>query len=135
MGGTIADLEKTLGQIITAFNAHKVHEVEKYLDEDANVFSVDAPHPHQGKSASTEFLNAWFLQHQILDKPTFSPRNNTVEIDTHGAADGALTHATITGVADWYDDNGPDVLNFDFECVYQGRWLFQRVSATVVPPK
>ena len=124
MGGTIADLTMTLGKSIAAFNAHDKAAVSENLAPDITVVSL---HPRQTLigQAGVNSIKANFN-----DDPTFTLLH--MNVDLHGAADGVATTATLTGTAKWNDRNGPETLQFTFECIFTNRWLFQKISAVTV---
>jgi hypothetical protein len=124
MGGTIADLTMTVGKSIAAFNRHDKGAVEENLAPDITVVSLHPKETFFGQDGVKNIIG------QFGDNPTFTLLH--LDIDLHGATDGAATKATITGTAKWNDKFGPETLQFTFECIFTNRWLFKKVSAVTV---
>jgi uncharacterized protein DUF4440 len=116
-----ADLEKMFADAVAAFNKHDIAALEKYLDEQAIVYSKDGHKGYHPKHAASVYLNA-----QFTDKPNFQPLDVPAQFNTNRT--GAVKHGTTT----WRDTNRPngEQIVFSFSFVYKNnRWLFSTLWA------
>jgi hypothetical protein len=130
MGGTLAGLEQALTESINAFNNRNMGAVRALLAENATIISIRPRETFHGANPCKASI-----QKQFADQANFDLLDKA--IDQHGAADGAMTRATITGKASWTDRFGPadgETIQYTFECVFDSvrGWLFKEVSAFVV---
>ena len=127
MGGTVADLMITLGDSINAYNNHAKGKIQANLTTDVVVVEETPRGDFKGQKGIDK------LEQEFEFRPKFTLLH--VDANLHGAPDGAIFKATLTGSAKYQDTRKNVILQFTFEAAFTERWRFQKVSARTVQPE
>ena len=127
MGGTVADLMITLGDSINAYNSLGKGKIQANLTADVVVVEETPSGTYIGPAGIVKLEGEF----------EFRPKFTLLHVDTnlHGAPDGAILNATLTGSAKYQDTRQNVTLQFTFEAAFTDRWRFQKVSARTVQPE